>query len=172
MAVILGDILVLAVTWFKTARLYNEARRQRKNFPLATMLFRDGTLYFVILLTLNILQIIEANVPVLLSMDVSEPFQEVLPSIIICRFILNLRQVKPAGSSWISGSKSGSIRVIDDMGQSLQTIGEEPADEEEDHTTDPLPVNPEESDSPPGTTAPHGEQKINQDDYIYDIEAL
>ncbi len=94
-----------------------------------------------------------------------------LPSIIICRFLLNLRQVKPAGSSWISGSKSGGIRVIGNMGQSLQTIGEEPADEEEEHTTDPLSVNPEETHSPPGTTAPHGEHKVNHDDYICDIEA-
>ena len=42
-AVILGDVLVLVVTWSKTARLYKEARHLKIDAPLATLLFRDGT---------------------------------------------------------------------------------------------------------------------------------
>ena len=36
------DVLVLAVTWTKTAKLYKEARQQNFKAPLVTMLFRDG----------------------------------------------------------------------------------------------------------------------------------
>lgn len=43
-AVIIGDILVLAVTWVKTAESYKEARRLNLRAPLVTMLFRDGEL--------------------------------------------------------------------------------------------------------------------------------
>ena len=42
MAVIIGDVLVLLVTWSKTVQLYHESRRLGIRAPLATLLFRDG----------------------------------------------------------------------------------------------------------------------------------
>lgn len=49
--------------------------------------------------------------------------------IITCRFILNLRQVKPAGDSFILGEgKSVSLRFVDNMGQPLQ-FGEDEEDQ-------------------------------------------
>lgn len=53
-----------------------------------------------------------------------------LPPLVVCRFILNLRQVKPAGSSWISGNQSHSLRCVGNMGESLQ-FGELDEDLEE-----------------------------------------
>ena len=41
-AVIIGDVLVLLVTWSKTAQLYYESRRLGIKAPLATLMFRDG----------------------------------------------------------------------------------------------------------------------------------
>ncbi len=41
-SVIVGDVLLIAVTWFKTARLYKDARKLNVKAPLATLLFRDG----------------------------------------------------------------------------------------------------------------------------------
>ncbi len=41
-AVIVGDVLVLAVTWMKTAHVYREARRLNLKSPLVTMILRDG----------------------------------------------------------------------------------------------------------------------------------
>ena len=38
----IGDVLVLLVTWSKTAESYREARRLRIRAPLATLLLRDG----------------------------------------------------------------------------------------------------------------------------------
>ncbi len=54
-----------------------------------------------------------------------------MPSIIVCRFILSLRQIKPAGNSLVSGTSHGqqaSVRFAGNMGQSLE-FG---TDEEED----------------------------------------
>lgn len=41
-SVIIGDVLVLVVTWKKTAQTYHEAHRLDIRAPLATMLLRDG----------------------------------------------------------------------------------------------------------------------------------
>ncbi|PSS32229.1 hypothetical protein PHLCEN_2v1998 [Hermanssonia centrifuga] len=62
-ALIVGDALVLAVTWVKTARNLAEGARIGMRTPLSTMLLRDGTIYFA------------------------------LQPILISRFLLNLRQV-------------------------------------------------------------------------------
>ncbi len=45
-AVIIGDILVLAVTWMKTVYLYKEAIRMKVEAPLATLLLREGKSHF------------------------------------------------------------------------------------------------------------------------------
>lgn len=42
-AVIIGDVLVLVVTWMKTAKLHSEAQQLDMKAPLATLLVRDGT---------------------------------------------------------------------------------------------------------------------------------
>lgn len=62
-----------------------------------------------------------------------------LPPIIVCRFILNLRQVKHAGSSWVSGDQSHSLKFVGNMGQSLQ-FGEDQEEDDrlggDEHTTE------------------------------------
>ncbi|KAI0084474.1 hypothetical protein BDY19DRAFT_909816 [Irpex rosettiformis] len=118
-AVILADILVLLVTWFKTAQLYKESRQLGIQAPLATLLLRDGTLYFCILLVVNVLQPLVNVVPSLIGLDFAEPYLVTMPPIIVCRFILNLRQVKPAGSSWLSGGQSVNLRFVGNMGEAL-----------------------------------------------------
>ena len=40
--VIIGDVLVLLVTWLKTVQSYRESRRLGVKAPLATLMFRDG----------------------------------------------------------------------------------------------------------------------------------
>ncbi|KAI0825861.1 hypothetical protein BC629DRAFT_31621 [Irpex lacteus] len=130
-SVIIGDVLVLAVTWTKTAHAYREARRLNIRAPLATMLFRDGTIYFLILLVLNILQMIGENAPAILPIIFINPFSVTVPPMIVCHFILNLRQFEPAGSSWASADQSHSLRFVGNMGQSLQ-FGVEDADGEEE----------------------------------------
>ncbi|KAI0084420.1 hypothetical protein BDY19DRAFT_971922 [Irpex rosettiformis] len=74
---IIGDTLVLLITWSKTARSYREARKLEISSPLITLLFRNGTFCFMILLVLNVLEIAQRNVPSLLIMEVFSPFFEV-----------------------------------------------------------------------------------------------
>ncbi|KAI0769558.1 hypothetical protein BC629DRAFT_1442237 [Irpex lacteus] len=124
-SVIIGDILVLVVTWTKTAESYREVRRLKMKAPIAAMLIRDVR---SVLLVINVLEVFGANVPILFSSNIIEPFFQILPPIIVCRFFLNLRQVKPAGNSWVSGNQSHSLRFVGNMGESLQ-FGE---DEERD----------------------------------------
>ena len=51
--------------------------------------------------------------------------------IIICRFILHLRQFKPCCSSWVSGNQSASIRFVGNAGGSLQFGPDEDEEGEE-----------------------------------------
>ena len=52
-----------------------------------------------------------------------------LTPIIICRFILNLRQVKSPGNSWVSGSgRSLSLRFVGNAGESLR-FGADPGED-------------------------------------------
>ena len=55
-----------------------------------------------------------------------------LTPVIICRFTLNLRQVKSPGSSWISGSQSASLRFVGNVGGSLHFGGDDEQEGEED----------------------------------------
>ena len=52
--------------------------------------------------------------------------------IIICRFTLNLRQVKPSSSSWASGNQSASLRFVGNAGESLQFGGDDDEEGEGD----------------------------------------
>lgn len=67
-----------------------------------------------------------------------------LPAMIVCRFILNLRQIEPAGSSWASGNKSVSLRFVGNLGQPLQ-IGidnDEPEDDDLEVYGGDVPLEP------------------------------
>ncbi|KAI0089249.1 hypothetical protein BDY19DRAFT_993466 [Irpex rosettiformis] len=136
-SVIVGDILVLLVTWSKSIKLYREARQSKIEAPLATLLFRDGTFYFIILLVLNVLQVMERNIPPLFVVGISEPFFQTLPQITICRFILNLRQTQSTGNeSFVSRRQSLTLRFVGNVGESLQ-FGASDGEEEEDDFVEP-----------------------------------
>ncbi|GJE99228.1 hypothetical protein PsYK624_154780 [Phanerochaete sordida] len=52
------DAIVLAATWAKSFRHFREMRRVNFNSSVTNVLLRDGTLYFVALLAINIIQIL------------------------------------------------------------------------------------------------------------------
>ncbi|KAI0769507.1 hypothetical protein BC629DRAFT_787299 [Irpex lacteus] len=129
-ATIVGDMLVITATWIKTAQLHNGTRRiQLINAPLVTIILRDGTIYFIVLLVINILNIIERNTPALFHVDLIESLVQVLPSIVVCRFILNLRQVKRPEVPSVSGNHTpgSSSYFLSNLGQPLQ-LGEDEED--------------------------------------------
>ncbi len=53
----------------------------------------------------------------------------------MCRFILNLRQVRPVGSSFIDGEQSVSLRFMGNVGESLH-FGSRGEEEEDDGVLD------------------------------------
>lgn len=65
------------------------------------------------------------------SIHTNSQYRYSMPPIIMCRFILNLRQIKPAGNSWID-NQSHSLRFVGNLGQSLQFGGNEDGEGGED----------------------------------------
>ncbi|EMD37038.1 hypothetical protein CERSUDRAFT_124023 [Gelatoporia subvermispora B] len=96
---IAADVLLLVVTWYKTYALKREASRNNVEVPLASMLLRDGTVYFLIVgFDTGVFEFAISN------------FGTPLSAIIISHFLLNLRQVADwvVESSETAEEKSGS----------------------------------------------------------------
>lgn len=96
LSVIVTDMIVLGITWYQTYTIRKLARASNIETPLATLLISDGTLYFVVLLILRIVQTVVnesslSNEGTLVTYV--STFSLVFPSILISRFCLNLRQV-------------------------------------------------------------------------------
>ncbi|OCH89462.1 hypothetical protein OBBRIDRAFT_888385 [Obba rivulosa] len=126
--VMAADILVLLAIWTKTYGTVTAARRSGIKTPLATTLLRDGTLYFLLLLAINILSIVGFSINEFVY--AVNGFSTPLSSIIVSHFLLNLRQVSSTsqdGSVDISHtsavrSQQWSLRFrsfIDNMGEDL-----------------------------------------------------
>ncbi|KZT00362.1 uncharacterized protein LAESUDRAFT_732297 [Laetiporus sulphureus 93-53] len=119
-----SDLIVLLVTWFKTSGLAIEVRRLRLRGSMATVLIRDGEA----LLLLNILEIV-IKVRYENSQNYAGYVTIFLPpisSILISRFILNLRQVSlgSMGLNTISHStlntRDFTSRLVGNFGADVQ----------------------------------------------------
>lgn len=124
-AAVLSDALVLILTWMKTYRQWNHARKAKLKLSLSTCLLRDGTWYFVGLLIVNVAQMTTFNpsaAPLTLVLST-------LPPILVSRFMLNLRHAS-RGSQSDSSTASATImsdadfrtpsRLTGDMGGVLR----------------------------------------------------
>jgi len=144
-SLIAADLVVLAVTWTRTYRIKKEAVPLRMETPLATMLLRDGTVYFLGFLAMNIVQTIVWALN--LNFAPTDALEQVYTSIVISRFLLDLRQVaiKPfedAGANLQSNTLSRfsnlrfASRIVDNMGADLDgtfgigTFEERPGDDQ------------------------------------------
>ncbi|EIW53064.1 uncharacterized protein TRAVEDRAFT_53479 [Trametes versicolor FP-101664 SS1] len=87
-SLIVGDALVLAVTWWKTYRLKKAADAAHMKTSIFELLLRDGTIYFGTMLVLNVLHIIINFVEQVSFMG---DIADVLTSILVSRFLMNLR---------------------------------------------------------------------------------
>ncbi|CCM04122.1 uncharacterized protein FIBRA_06283 [Fibroporia radiculosa] len=117
---LVSDLLVLIVTWLKTFKFYVRSKSSGVETPFFELLLKDGTLYFMVMLVLNILEIILNS-----RYDTSETqaagnyaiyFLTPLSSILVSRFILNLRHLSVASSGvGDSLSQSASDSLEPDM---------------------------------------------------------
>ncbi|KAI0641339.1 hypothetical protein C8Q79DRAFT_919363 [Trametes meyenii] len=85
------DATVLILTWIRTLGVKRESHRLGLHTPLVTLLLRDGTVYFLTILLIQICGIISVSSFVL--WDVWPYFDQVFTVIFSCRFMLNLRRV-------------------------------------------------------------------------------
>ncbi|KAJ3556031.1 hypothetical protein NM688_g2253 [Phlebia brevispora] len=128
-AAIAADALVVIVTWRKTFSHARQAVRRYGYADFATTLFRDGSLYFIALLSLNVAQIL------LSTMATSAPtaesrFAVCLHSILISRFLVNLRQIDVSTDT---SSKLSTLHdIIGNMGESLGDLSGDAQDDNAD----------------------------------------
>lgn len=87
---IASDAIVLYVTWKNTYGVRRAALNAQFKTPLLTLLLRDGTLYFLLTITLNITILgLWFNASLKFFPNLIQPIQSVL----ITHFLLNLRDV-------------------------------------------------------------------------------
>ncbi|KZT71027.1 hypothetical protein DAEQUDRAFT_810281 [Daedalea quercina L-15889] len=102
--VIATDLLVLLVTWKATYGIRRNASALDVKTPIAVLLLRDGTIYFGVLLVINILSLALWVTNVL---EAASTFSSALNTILFSRLFLNLREAAIApGSTASTTSKS------------------------------------------------------------------
>ncbi|EMD31627.1 hypothetical protein CERSUDRAFT_100293 [Gelatoporia subvermispora B] len=116
----MADTIILALTWGKTWGMVRMARGLNVKAPLMTLILRDGTLYFVGLLSINVLSLVGWATNVFTDAGV---FSTPLCSIIITHFLLNLRQLAHGSTDGISrphSGREGTPDPVDSQTSSLQ----------------------------------------------------
>ncbi|KAI0363673.1 hypothetical protein BV20DRAFT_975403 [Pilatotrama ljubarskyi] len=88
------DLTVLILTWVRTIGIKRQSRRLGLHTPIVTLLLRDGTIYFMIILFVQVFSIVSVSVgSTFILWDVWPVFDQVFTVIFCCRFMLNLRGV-------------------------------------------------------------------------------
>ncbi|KAJ8473870.1 hypothetical protein ONZ51_g7598 [Trametes cubensis] len=108
---IVGDLIVLAVTWQSTFNIARAARMARMRVSLTYSILTDGTLYFVCLLILNVVNIV---VNVVNNDSAVSAFQDPITSILVSRFLLNLRDVHDTSDtrpSFVQSQREGATHA-------------------------------------------------------------
>jgi len=119
------DVVILLVTWWKTYATTRMAREANLEKSLSQLLLRDGTLYFLGLLILNIGTLTYYLVTGIVSS--LETIMDSIQSIIVARFLLNLRgmgsQQNDTAGALTGGSRFSSVhfapRAVGNIGGEL-----------------------------------------------------
>lgn len=106
-SVIIADVLVLILTWVKTYEQVVNASRSGQKMSVSMCLFRDGTIYFLILLVINVLALYTNRRSTGNSVNSAlDLFITSIPPILVNRFMLNLRQIDSKNSTHTIGRLS------------------------------------------------------------------
>ncbi|TCD69385.1 hypothetical protein EIP91_007732 [Steccherinum ochraceum] len=112
-AAIISDLLLLAFTWAKTADVWRKSSKMTQSRPsLTTVLLRDGTQYFVMLVIMSIVALF-LNAFQKQTNDGTAFSNTILNGIsanLIARFILDLRSVYEEGSRVTGTTVISSVR--------------------------------------------------------------
>ncbi|PIL30350.1 hypothetical protein GSI_07535 [Ganoderma sinense ZZ0214-1] len=134
-SLIASDLVVIVVTWlatYKTTRLARVAGHKSR-MTLSVLLLRDGMIYFIVLLAMNVMHLAFSTSSVLINVgngNVSDIIQVIEPinAILVWRFMLNLQETRwrtEEDLTTIVGSQQHTStlffdRVIGSIGDSLQ----------------------------------------------------
>ncbi|EKM60225.1 uncharacterized protein PHACADRAFT_246073 [Phanerochaete carnosa HHB-10118-sp] len=91
-SLIASDVIVLVLTWTKSFAHWRQMRRFKLTSSISSVLLRDGTLYFLALLGMSILQLLTYSTSLVGDGTYATGFIQYLPPLLVQRFILNLRQ--------------------------------------------------------------------------------
>ncbi|TFK91445.1 hypothetical protein K466DRAFT_660057 [Polyporus arcularius HHB13444] len=101
--VIIADMLLIYITWAKLSsrgalRDVRQPQAGSKRLSLSDILFRDGTIYFVVLFTLNCLHLILSATAILTNGSGSYVtyFTAPLTAILVSRFLIDLQEANHA----------------------------------------------------------------------------
>ncbi|KAI9060780.1 hypothetical protein FKP32DRAFT_1595102 [Trametes sanguinea] len=94
-SLILSDLIVIAVTWWSTYKISRLARSITGKLTLNQVMLENGTIYFLCMTCLNVLQVLLNAISLantaLDTGSYTENFIDLLTSVLISRFLLNLR---------------------------------------------------------------------------------
>ncbi|TCD71061.1 hypothetical protein EIP91_000153 [Steccherinum ochraceum] len=112
---IASDALVLVLTWLKTADVWRASRRMKGlKITVSTLLLRDGTVYFSLLLLLNILAMILNALQADLGGSTFVDVLNVVSANLHARFLLDLRSVYEKGPD--------EIRTVSTIQYAVQSL--------------------------------------------------
>ncbi|KAI1783011.1 hypothetical protein LXA43DRAFT_977319 [Ganoderma leucocontextum] len=141
-SLITADLIVIVVTWFATYKTIRLARAigHRTRMRLTVLLLRDGMIYFIVLLAMNMMHLTLSMVSVFIvegigSSRVSNVIQIIQPmnAILVWRFMLDLQETRwrieeltTIGETQHTSSSVVFDRVIGSIGDSLQLAKADP----------------------------------------------
>ncbi|KAH9899782.1 hypothetical protein C8Q73DRAFT_663375 [Cubamyces lactineus] len=121
-SVITADVLVLLITWWKTNDIRRLAAQTDVKVSLTSLIVRDGTMYFLVLLYMNTIHIVLSLTGACICIQrftFTITFEEPLTTILVSRFLLNLREVNEIRASGESTdydmSRPSFVRPLSDI---------------------------------------------------------
>ncbi|KAJ3554759.1 hypothetical protein NM688_g2940 [Phlebia brevispora] len=96
MCMMSADVIAVITTWMKTYRHVRQGTSIGMNVGFSTAILHFGTLYFVVLCVVNVADILILSIPAFQTADPMANFSNILPNIVLSRFLINLRQVNSA----------------------------------------------------------------------------
>ncbi|EKM58487.1 uncharacterized protein PHACADRAFT_140452 [Phanerochaete carnosa HHB-10118-sp] len=116
---ILVDIIVLSVTLIKTFETQRVANRLHVQVPLTTMLIRDGTIYFLTVLSMNIAQLVVFHTTEQVYLI---SFICTVTAILVSRFFLDLRETATGGLEYNTFRPDDSCERTTPLGRDLEEL--------------------------------------------------
>ncbi|KAJ3545074.1 hypothetical protein NM688_g5670 [Phlebia brevispora] len=125
---IAADIVVIVITWWKTYRHVKEASAVGINVGFSATLLQYGTLYFVVFCIVNLIEGLILLIPSFQTADPIDSILNVLPNLVLGRFLINLRQVDSPGPSEASRFSRFSVpnfrmpslpNIVGNLGETL-----------------------------------------------------